>query len=246
MKPNNYFGQKGFPEMSQSPASTCSPENNSFSSREHCLLNDNQNQVFLSFQHWESLQIATEWLKPGSVQAGRLIQKKRLCLCSLEATACELACSTPFTLGADFYIFLKCCFIRMKTSNVTLLLQWYFHEGFCGKPGWAVALSHAQPSALPSGCCCHSRSVMGTVQNIKKRKKRQQKTMERDSDSPCWTLLSLPTENMKSKKYLALYSEVSNARAEWLCNTTLLLLTLTPKGPKSERVHKVRNKSAPR
>lgn len=77
MEPNNYFGQKGFPEMSQSPASTCSPENNSFSSREHCLLNDNENQVFLSFQHWESLQIATEWLKPGSVRAGRLIQKKK-------------------------------------------------------------------------------------------------------------------------------------------------------------------------
>lgn len=148
MEPNNYFGQKGFPEMSQSPASTCSPENNSFSLREHCLLNDNQNQIFLSFPHWESLQIATEWLKAGSVQAGRLNQKKRLCLCSLEATACELAYSIPVTLGADFYIFLKCCSIRMKIQNVTLLVQWCFHEGFCGKLGWAGALFHAQPSAV--------------------------------------------------------------------------------------------------
>lgn len=32
--------------------------------------------------------------------------------------------------------------------------------------------------------------------------------MERDSDSPCWIFLSLPTEYMGSKYYFTLSSEV--------------------------------------
>lgn len=160
------LARKAFLRRLKSPASTCSPGNNSFLSRERCLLNDNQNQMFLSFPHWESLQIATEWLKPGSVQAGRLIQKKRL-----EATASELDYSAPFTLG-DFYTFLKRSFTRIKTPNVILLLQWYFHEGFCGKLGWAVA-----NTAKCSSCWLLLSLKVSNVDSLKTAKKQWKETL---------------------------------------------------------------------
>lgn len=141
-------------------------------------------------------------------------ERKRLCLHSLEATACELACSITFTMGAYFYIFPKRCFIGMITQNVHLLLQLYFHAGFCGKLGWAVAPLHAQPvlflllAACVNSSACSLEVSNGDSPRNKKKKKRQQKPMERDSDSPCWILLFLPTEYMRSKNYLALNSEV--------------------------------------
>lgn len=141
-------------------------------------------------------------------------ERKRLCLHSLTATACELACSILFVLEADFSVFLKCCFIRMITWNVRLLLQLYFHAGFCGKLGWAVAPLHTQPvllllpAAWQALLCSLKISNGDSPQNKKIKKKRQQKMMERDSDFPCWILLSLPTGYMRSKNYLALNSEV--------------------------------------
>lgn len=177
--------------MSQSPASTCSPENNVFNqANTACLMTG------LWKPKWNIFIFPASGKPLNSYQMTKMREcpsreidskRKHLCLHCLEVIACELSCSIPFTLGTGFYIFLKYSFIRKITQNVLLLLRSYFQSGFCGKLGWAAAPLHARPVLfLPAACvnispCSLEVSNGDRPQNTKIT---QQKLMEEDSDSP--------------------------------------------------------------
>lgn len=166
--------------MFQSPASTCSPEINSFSSRERCLLNDRLMKTRMKY----FFIFPASGKPPNSYRMTKIrecpsrqidSEGKRLCLRPLEATACELACSIPFALVADFYIPLKCHFIRMITQmysyysghiSVQVSLGSWDEWWLLYKPLLASSFSWPPVSIA---LLAPSRSVMGTAPTIQKK-----------------------------------------------------------------------------